>query len=128
MTRVNCVPPEVLTDRHLVAEWKEIPRILTLIRNQLQSGGIKPVPETYRLGTGHMQFFADKANWILCRLTELNNEMINRGMRPSKDLMKSYIKAVEELPPEVKLSLWEPTPEDQQLNLSRLKERSPDEY
>lgn len=54
MTRINCVPVEELTDKHLLAEYRELPRIFNLAR------AVEDAPTEYVLGTGHMKFFYDK--------------------------------------------------------------------
>lgn len=38
MTRINIVPPEELTDQHLMREYQELPRILGLVRKALAKG------------------------------------------------------------------------------------------
>ena len=41
MTRINVDPPAVLTDEHLLAEWRELPRVLGLALDA------RPVPATF---------------------------------------------------------------------------------
>ena len=38
MTRINCVPPSELTVQHLVAEYRELPRIFALVRAAIARG------------------------------------------------------------------------------------------
>lgn len=37
MTRINLLPPAQLADQHLIAEYRELPRIFTLVKSKLQS-------------------------------------------------------------------------------------------
>ena len=82
MTRINVVPVEELTRQHLVAEYRELPRIYNLVRKRIDQGN-KPTdikkPETYTLGTGHVTFFYDKLGWLTNRYVSLCNEMKSRG-------------------------------------------------
>lgn len=38
MTRINCVAPIELTTKHLVAEYRELPRIYNLVRAAIKRG------------------------------------------------------------------------------------------
>jgi hypothetical protein len=79
MTRINCVPVSELTDKHLVAEYRELPRLAKHAEQKfIKKPGFKP-PESYRLGRGHMDFFVDKGEWLQKRHHELVREMHNRG-------------------------------------------------
>lgn len=78
MTRINVgINPEELPDKLLLAEHREITRI----PNTIKSGKaiIKDIPETFRLGTGHVKFFYDKMLYLKNRYVKLYNECVNRG-------------------------------------------------
>ena len=80
MTRINVgYPVEKLTTKHLIAEHREIKRI----PNTIVSGKaiIKDIPETFRLGTGHVKFFYNKLGYLLKRYNELHSECIKRGFK-----------------------------------------------
>jgi hypothetical protein len=80
MTRINCVPPEELHDKHLIAEYRELPRIFKAAnRERLNKGG---QPKNYKLGTGHVLFFYDKLGYLAKRQQKLITEMLNRGFKP----------------------------------------------
>lgn len=83
MTRINLIPVEELHDRHLVAEYRELPRIFTLIRAHEEKTPDRPLPPTYRMGTGHVLFFYNKAPWLIERQRQLIDEMRRRGMQPN---------------------------------------------
>ena len=53
MTRINTVPPEVLTTKHLFAEWRELPRIFTVVKKHIANGkSVRDfdIPSEYKLG------------------------------------------------------------------------------
>lgn len=78
MTRINCgVPPKELTDKHLIAEHREIKRI----PNQISKGkySLLNQPKTFTLGTGHVKFFYDKLLYLKNRYEEIYKECKNRN-------------------------------------------------
>ena len=86
MTRINVIPVDELTDKHLVAEYRELPRIFKLVLDRQNKGHTpmtvkreKAMPSTYTLGTGHVLFFYNKLYYLIDRYQELCNEMENRG-------------------------------------------------
>jgi len=86
MTRINCVPPSELTQQHLVAEYRELPRVFGMVAGMIERGIETPadaiIPLTYRMGTGHMKFFCDKLEYLVQRQRALVDEMIARGYNP----------------------------------------------
>lgn len=77
MTRINVAPPADLTDQHVFAEWRELPRAWGTARKLSP----REVVSTFRLGAGHLLFFYDKTGWLACRHAELTEECIGRGIR-----------------------------------------------
>ena len=74
MTRINVVDPTLLTDQHLLAEYRELPRVFALARP------LKPrevVPE-YRLGAGHVRFFYSLTGWLAARQAAIIAECCDR--------------------------------------------------
>jgi deoxyribonuclease (pyrimidine dimer) len=74
MTRINVVDPTLLTDQHLLAEYRELPRVFALARP------LKPrevVPE-YRLGPGHVRFFYPLTGWLAARQAAIIAECCDR--------------------------------------------------
>lgn len=84
MTRINCVPVEELTVRHLVAEYRELPRVYALARRALERGE-RPEdhPDAYVLGPGHVRFFYSRLGYVRWRQVALVLEMLRRGYRPT---------------------------------------------
>lgn len=123
MTRINCVPVEELTAKHLVAEYRELPRIFALVYNAIERKepiGFKS-PQEYTMGTGHVRFFYDKLEWLNNRQKQLINEMLNRGYSPNylnepkfkwgKDIPKKY------------WNDWTPTEQALKINRQRINDR-----
>ena len=113
MTRINLIPPEFLTSKHLVAEYRELPRLAKFAASK--PAGYIP-PESYRLGTGHMNFFVDKGKWLANRHKELVTEMKNRGYTVN---FPDY----PDVHPKSLMNDWKPNAYEIAINLSRLEER-----
>lgn len=82
MTRINCIPVEELTDKHLGAEYRELPRLFGQIKKAIERGESpydKRNPKEYKLGTGHTRFFYNKLPWLVDRYRELVRECKRRG-------------------------------------------------
>ena len=61
MTRINAVHPTVLTDQHLMAEYRELTMVMGSLKRSLNSkNGLPPIPEKYTLNAGHVTFFYNK--------------------------------------------------------------------
>lgn len=116
MTRINCIPPQDLTDKHLVAEYRELPRLAKhAAAKYVRNPDFEP-PSTYRLGKGHMDFFVDKGAWLASRHAQLVQEMTRRGFRVN---FPEY----PDIHPECWRGTWEPTEDAIAINLQRIKER-----
>jgi hypothetical protein len=86
MTRINSgIKPDELCDQHLVAEYRELPRVGTMLVKRLEKGAdlTAGTPDAFTLGTGHMAFFIDKGEYLRKRFESLKQEMIDRGMNPT---------------------------------------------
>lgn len=82
MTRVNCVPVEELTREHLVAEYRELPRVFRLVQRAVERGerpGDRRNPSRYVLGPGHCRFFYPRLGYLARRHACLVGEMLRRG-------------------------------------------------
>ena len=81
MTRINsAIPVKNLTDEHLKSEHREIIRIPSVYQKSIRCGSIHCIPDTFRLGTGHVLFFLDKIEFIYDRYICVRNECWNRGI------------------------------------------------
>ena len=95
MTRINAgIPPAELTDKHLIAEHREIKRIPNCIaKGKYKMEGI---PDKFKLGTGHVKFFYNKLLYLKKRYLKLYAECIKRGFN-----VQNYIKAWDNVPEEL---------------------------
>ena len=84
MTRINLLPPSQLADQHLIAEWRELPRIFGLVKNKLAEGKLILPWVKYTMGTGHVRFFYDKLLFLQKRHQALVKEAQKRGFKLSK--------------------------------------------
>ena len=117
MTRINVgVDPKELSDRHLLAEHREIKRV----PNSIKSGKAKVenLPQTFSLGTGHVKFFYNKLGYLLYRYTAIHRECVRRGFK-----VQNYIEAWVGIPLEL-MGNYQPTVADRQIVQQRIKERS----
>ena len=118
MTRINCIPVEELTNKHLVAEYRELPRVFNLARMPHTN---EQFPQEYTLGKGHVKFFYDKLGYCYTRQHQLYNEMKRRGYKPNYNPELLYL---EHWFHKIKLwNEWTPTELDQHINRQRIQER-----
>lgn len=75
MTRVNLVKAKNLSDQHLLTEWRELPRIPTMLHKRLAKKDFEQQLESFCLGTGHMVFFYDKMKFLSKRHKEIIKEL-----------------------------------------------------
>lgn len=120
MTRINVVSVSELTDKHLLAEYRELPRIFGASKKWHERGGDPDdLPTTYRLGKGHVLFFYDKLQFCFNRQIDLFAECRKRGFntkyRPVRDLIDWV--------PEYLLNDYTPTPEALRINRERINTR-----
>ena len=95
MTRINVgIPPAELTDKHLLAEHREIKRIPNCIaKGKYNMDGI---PDRFKLGAGHVKFFYNKLYYLFKRYVKLYIECKNRGFN-----VQCYIEAWNNVPKEL---------------------------
>lgn len=82
MTRINLIHVQELADQHLMAEYRELPRVFGAVRKHVMNNKtpinfkISPV---YLLGTGHVTFFYDKLLFLKNRHADIVEECLRRG-------------------------------------------------
>jgi deoxyribonuclease (pyrimidine dimer) len=108
MTRINCVEPSWLTDQHLVAEYRELPRVFALARPLKARERV----DTYRMGRGHVLFFYGLTAWLAARQALLIAECLDRGFDIQHQQTPAVIPGLD--------GDWEPDVSDQRTNLVRL--------
>ena len=113
MTRINVgIHPAELTDKHLLAEHREIKRIPNCIAKGKYN--MEGIPEKFKLGKGHVKFFYNKLEYLFTRYVKLYLECKNRGFN-----VQNYSKAWDNLPEEL-LNHYEPTEDDRKLIQQRI--------
>ncbi len=116
MTRINVgIPVQELTNKHLIAEHREIKRI----PNCVSVGRYNPnnIPDRFTLGKGHVSFFYNKLYYLKLRYEELYDECNRRGFNVSY-----YGNAWNNLPAHL-MGDYIPTLEDTKIIRQRIKER-----
>jgi len=116
MSRINAgIPPKELTDRHLIAEHREIKRIPNLIKKgKLSNTG---APAEFTLGTGHIKFFYDKQLFLLKRYKDLYAECHRRNFN-----VQDYSTAWDGVPVEL-MNDYLPTVRDRKIVKERIRNR-----
>lgn len=129
MTRINLVNPKVLSNKHLFAEWRELPRIFTLVINRVAKGHTNPksmgIPTEFKLGSGHMLFFFDKLEYLASRHKRLTVELKLRRYRITEHEPLSSLKSV------IPNQFWgnfKPSRKDTLVSFGRLLERDEGHY
>lgn len=122
MTRINIIPPKLLSDKHLLAEYRELPRMFTAVKKLDK----KPddIPEHYVLGKGHCKFFYDKCYYLNNRYDTLIYELSRRHFKINREMAdKIKDSAIKDLPL-WSWNNWSPSYEDYYLNMARICKRS----
>lgn len=119
MTRINCVPPSELHDKHLLAEYRELPRVFKLAYAAYARGEDPATyPQEYLLGKGHVKFFYSRLWYLQRRFNEIYLEMRDRGWNPNYSTAPLLPRM-----PQSWLRDWKPTEAALELNRQRIIER-----
>lgn len=121
MTRINCAPPAELHNKHLVAEYRELPRVFKLAYAAYARGEDPAThPTEYTLGKGHVKFFYTRLWWLAVRFQLICDEMIARGFKPQYQT----VPVIPRMPQSWHRG-WCPTPEALAINRQRIADRKP---
>ena len=129
MTRINAnIPMVCLSDQLLLNELGEITRILDSVKNRIEKNqSFNDIPESFRLGTGHMKFFYNKCAFILLRYSRLRTEYLNRHNKQYSpdhfEETKIRYEFIEAIRPDL-CNIWQATEEENNLIKQRILERS----
>jgi hypothetical protein len=116
MTRINVgVHPRDLTDKHLLAEHREIKRIPNMVKSG--KAKIENIPDQFTLGKGHVKFFYNKLGFLLRRYNHLYDECIKRGFA-----VTAYHEAWDNIPKEL-MGNYIPSKLDRKIILERINQR-----
>ncbi len=122
MTRINLVPPQELSDQHLIAEYREIFMVGSSLQRSMKS--IKwdktknSLPKKFSLNSGHVKFFYNKGKYLHKRYLLLIKEMKRRGMNPDPE--RSF--KIEQWPAEFYKD-WKPKKKDFLIIRKRIEEK-----
>lgn len=123
MTRINLIDPAELNVKHLIAEYRELPRIFAKVRKLCDEGKTPEDidrPTHYVLGKGHMKFFYTRLAFLVRRQQRLIDEMIRRGYKPTYTRPQELMKGIN-------LRWYNdyfPRPVDIELSRQRIKEKT----
>jgi deoxyribonuclease (pyrimidine dimer) len=120
MTRINCVPVGELSRQHLIAEYRELPRVFALAKKAFERGAFNQ-PAQYTMGTGHVTFFYTRLGYLARRHAQLVAEMLRRGYKPA--FTGSLKEAHPDMPDEF-WGEWDPTEEALAMNRKRILQRT----
>lgn len=122
MTRINVVPVNELHNKHLLAEYRELPRVFAAARKwHMRGGNPDDLPQTYRLGKGHVLFFYNKLLFCFNRQFALYSECLKRGFNVKhnpQNARADFMSAPEHL-----FNDYKPTRQALRLNRRRISER-----
>lgn len=111
MTRINVIPPADLTDAHLIAEYRELPRIFALARSLTP----REIVPRYTLGAGHVRFFYPRTGYLSRRQSAIIAECISRGFNVAHLTPPTPIAGLDDD--------WTPDDDARAVNLARLREK-----
>lgn len=126
MTRINLIAPALLTNKQLMAEYRELPRIL----NRVATGKTyKNIPAQFTMGTGHESFFGNKLWFLHKRHIAIRAELARRRAAFPDRFKGPYVictkaawhQCISTQPYECKD--WTPSERDILISLGRLVER-----
>ena len=116
MTRINCgIEPAELTNKHLIAEHREIKRIPNCVSRGRFN--LKSIPKEFTLGKGHVAFFYNKLKYLKDRYEEIYKECKSRNFNVSY-----YGNAWDNIPKEF-MNDYIPTKRDEEIIRQRIKEK-----
>lgn len=116
MTRINVgIDPRTLSTKMLIAEHREIKRIPNAVRSGRAI--IKDIPDTFRLGAGHVKFFYTRLGYLLNRYVTVRDECLKRGYK-----VQDYSNAWTGIPQEY-MGWYNPTPADRKIVEQRIKSK-----
>jgi hypothetical protein len=116
MTRINVgIPVKELTNKHLIAEHRELKRIPNVVTRGRCN--LKNIPDQFSLGKGHVSFFYNKLGYLKERYIDLYNECIARGFN-----VQNYLPSWDGVPQEL-MNNYTPTERDVYIIRERIADR-----
>lgn len=121
MTRINLTLVSELADQHLMAEYRELPRVFGAVRKHVQNGKkLKDfkISSVFILGTGHVTFFYDKLEFLRKRQIDLIAECLKRGFK----IQDTTVQDISDIPVEFRND-YVPTLDALKISQGRLDEK-----
>lgn len=120
--RINLVPPKILADQHLFAEWREIKMAPQMLRRTLRTRSVNEtlsrIGKKYTLNKGHGLFFYDKMRFLNDRYNELTEELDNRGYKLTYH--DTHFVFYRDIPEVFRTKEWLPNTTDVKINVERI--------
>ena len=122
MTRINTIDVNLLSDQHLMAEYRELPMVHGSLRRTLKSANgfqLSKVSPVYTLNAGHVYFWYNKKKFLFDRFNQLINELTFRNYQLNphqRNIDWNVFDSVLQID-------WKPTIKDYAVNLERIIER-----
>lgn len=122
MTRINTIDPSDLTNEWLIAEWRELPRIVNELIDHPDRYKEKDIPLTFTLNKGHVKFFRNKLLYLAKRHRLIKKELRLRNINFDKKVKVELFKLNDCLK-SLCCNDWQPSPQDHDIIIERLQER-----
>ena len=126
MTRINAnIPVETLTDKHLLAEHREIKRVCFRLQSRLKSNKFDDIPSVFHTVNKQGEivfkelFWLDKGKFTLNRYNKIHQECLKRGFNVS-NFSKNW--KIYEKKPDF-FNDYIPSNEQNQMILDRIRQR-----
>jgi deoxyribonuclease (pyrimidine dimer) len=117
MTRINLVKPIDLADQHLLAEYRELPRVFTYVKKY---GIPNDIPDKFKFGKGFLKFFTNKLNFLIQRYNQIVIELEKRGYSIQYKELKPYCYGLAKRKEQIE---YTPSKEEIELSLERINEK-----
>lgn len=122
MTRINLTPVDSLADQHLMAEYRELPRVFTYVK-KLQDSGKTPkdidIPSKFTFGNGHIKFFVNKLAFLEQRYYLLVDELLSRGYNIEAKSLDNKKEGIES----IWFGIYYPTIDEKRISQERINNR-----
>lgn len=120
MTRINVIDPILLTDQHLMAEYRELPMVMGSLRRSLKSKNGVPAPgPAYTLNAGHVKFFYPRGKFLHKRYSMLIVELLARGYNIDPDRKADFDVFIDNN----LYNDWLPDDKARRINVERIEQR-----
>lgn len=124
MTRLNLIDPVALTNKHLVAEYKELTQVIYPMQRAATKGTNNvDIPVAFTLNAGHVKFFYNKGLYLHKRLIALKDEMSAREIRVDIEGFQNRLRKIRESFPKEWYNDWQPTAVDYKIIIYRIAKR-----